>query len=133
MPVSAKWEGVHLALLQSPAVAPALEELDGRGGWRTLFDPDSEEWHWSSLEEKVSLLERFRQAGFGVEALLDSFTDQCECRGRLDLVRAAGRAVREIRSGLEGMRSGEAGGQRSLLEDLGLLGPGPAGEEERRG
>src|SRR5262249_22628769 len=87
-----------VALLRSPSGALALEELDSRGGWRTLFDPDSEEWHWSGLAEKIALLDRFRTAGFGVSELLDSFAQQCEDRGRLDRARAATQAAEHFTS-----------------------------------
>src|SRR5262245_17255676 len=93
-----KWEDLLVALLHSPSGALALEDLDTRGGWRTLFDPDSEEWNWSALDEKVQLLERFRTAGFDMAQLLDSFAQQCQDRGRLDRARAAAVAIQQFSS-----------------------------------
>ena len=53
--------------------------------FRTIFDPPSSEWHYTSLQKKIEILERVVEAGENLQELISDYKERYLEQGRRDI------------------------------------------------
>ena len=64
--------------------------------FRTVFDPYSQEWHNTDMDEKIRILKKFISSGEHLASLIYDYKDRYESQNRRDISSAVEDALTKI-------------------------------------